>query len=150
MIAPSVPGSYGSSWMFRSATGLLFGIGEQADLPWSMAIRVPEPTPGTQIVFQNPSVCLGSNNNTNLYLAFAVTISNAQDVSSVTAFSGPSVVVPLQDTGGGVYSGAVIGSGGYSPGMVVPYYFVVQDRLGQSIRSADYSSGLIACGPFVR
>lgn len=149
MIAPSVPGSYASSWMFRNASGMLFGIGEQGNLPWRVAIRVQDltPTPGTTISFQNPSVCLGSNNQTNLYLAFAVSLSNVQDVSLVTAFSGQFIVVPLQDTGGGVYSGSVLGSGGYSPGTNVPYYFVVQDKSGQSIRSADYSSILDACGP---
>jgi hypothetical protein len=115
-----------------------------------LLINTFTPTSGTPIGFQNPSVCLGSSNNTNLYLAFAVSLSNAQDVRSVTAISGQSIVVPLQDTGGSVYSGAVIGSGGYSPGMVVPYYFAIQDRFGQSIRSDDYSSSLIACGPILR
>jgi hypothetical protein len=149
MIAPSVPGFYGSSWMLRNASGALFGIGDQANLPWSFDIHViePTPTPDQAVVFQNPSVCLGSSNYTNVYLSFSVTILNWQDITSVTANIGQSVSVPLQDTGGGTYSGAFIGSGGYSPDTTVSYHFIAQDGFGQDIPSPVYSMPLKACRP---
>lgn len=103
-------------------------------------------TPTTQsIVFQNPSLCLGSANLTNVYLAFSVTLSNPQEVSSVTAYSGTLTGVPMGQTSAGIYSGAIIGTGGYSPNATVSYYFIVKDNVEHMIRSSDYSTSLEAC-----
>jgi spore germination protein YaaH len=103
-------------------------------------------TPTTQsIVFQNPSLCLGSANLTNVYLVFSVTLSNPQDISSVTASSGILTEVPMSLTSAGIYSGATIGTGGYSPNDTVSYYFLAKDNVGHLIRSSDYSTSLEAC-----
>jgi len=44
MTAPSVAGSYRGYWMFKNASGALFGIGAQANKPWWVDIRVSGPT----------------------------------------------------------------------------------------------------------
>jgi hypothetical protein len=44
--APLAPGDYRGYWMLRSATGILFGLGNQADSPFWVDIRVvPESSP---------------------------------------------------------------------------------------------------------
>jgi hypothetical protein len=40
MTAPSTPGSYRGFWMFKNASGALFGIGSQGNKPWWVDIRV--------------------------------------------------------------------------------------------------------------
>jgi len=40
LTAPNSPGSYRGYWMFRNASGALFGIGSQANKPWWVDIRV--------------------------------------------------------------------------------------------------------------
>lgn len=49
MTAPSAPGQYRGYWMFKNASGQLFGIGPQANKPWWVDIRVSGTpvTPGT-------------------------------------------------------------------------------------------------------
>lgn len=44
MTAPSAAGSYRGFWMVKNADGALFGIGLQANRPWWVDIRVPDPT----------------------------------------------------------------------------------------------------------
>jgi hypothetical protein len=44
MTAPSTAGSYRGYWMFKNASGALFGIGAQANKPWWVDIRVSGPT----------------------------------------------------------------------------------------------------------
>jgi len=44
MTAPSAAGSYRGYWMFKNATGILFGIGTQANKPWFVDIKVSGPT----------------------------------------------------------------------------------------------------------
>jgi hypothetical protein len=44
MTAPSAAGSYRGFWMFKNASGALFGIGSQANKPWWVDIRVSGPT----------------------------------------------------------------------------------------------------------
>ncbi|HET6595484.1 MAG TPA: NBR1-Ig-like domain-containing protein [Anaerolineales bacterium] len=44
MTAPSAAGSYRGNWMFKNASGQLFGIGAQANRPWWVDIRVSGPT----------------------------------------------------------------------------------------------------------
>ncbi len=44
MTAPSAAGSYRGNWMFKNASGALFGIGSQANKPWWVDIRVSGPT----------------------------------------------------------------------------------------------------------
>ena len=58
MTAPSTAGSYRGNWMFKNASGALFGIGAQANRPWWVDIRVsggPTVTPG------GPTVTPGAN-----------------------------------------------------------------------------------------
>ena len=58
MTAPSNAGSYRGNWMFKNASGALFGIGAQANRPWWVDIRVsggPTVTPG------GPTVTPGAN-----------------------------------------------------------------------------------------
>ena len=50
MVAPTAAGSYRGYWMFKNASGALFGIGAQANKPWWVDIKVtggPTVTPGT-------------------------------------------------------------------------------------------------------
>jgi hypothetical protein len=44
MTAPSAAGSYRGFWMFKNASGALFGIGAQANRPWWVDIKVSGPT----------------------------------------------------------------------------------------------------------
>ena len=44
MTAPAAAGSYRGYWMFKNASGALFGIGSQANKPWWVDIRVSGPT----------------------------------------------------------------------------------------------------------
>ena len=44
MTAPSAAGSYRGYWMFKNASGALFGIGTQANKPWWVDIIVSGPT----------------------------------------------------------------------------------------------------------
>jgi hypothetical protein len=44
MTAPAAAGSYRGYWMFKNASGALFGIGTQANRPWWVDIRVSGPT----------------------------------------------------------------------------------------------------------
>jgi hypothetical protein len=44
MTAPSAAGSYRGYWMFKNASGALFGIGAQGNKPWWVDIRVSGPT----------------------------------------------------------------------------------------------------------
>jgi len=49
MTAPTASGSYRGYWMFKNASGALFGIGAQANKPWWVDIKVtggPTVTPG--------------------------------------------------------------------------------------------------------
>ena len=58
MTAPSTAGSYRGNWMFKNASGQLFGIGAQASRPWWVDIKVsggPTVTPG------GPTVTPGAN-----------------------------------------------------------------------------------------
>jgi hypothetical protein len=50
MVAPTSPGTYRGYWMFKNASGALFGIGAQANKPWWVEIKVtggPTVTPVT-------------------------------------------------------------------------------------------------------
>ncbi|MBK9923783.1 MAG: hypothetical protein IPP66_00700 [Anaerolineales bacterium] len=40
LTAPTAPGSYRGYWMFKNASGALFGIGAQANKPWWVDIKV--------------------------------------------------------------------------------------------------------------
>src|SRR6185369_12602467 len=44
MKAPATAGSYRGYWMFKNASGALFGIGTQANKPWWVDIKVSGPT----------------------------------------------------------------------------------------------------------
>lgn len=50
MVAPTAAGTYRGYWMFKNASGALFGIGAQANKPWWVEIKVtggPTATPHT-------------------------------------------------------------------------------------------------------
>jgi len=61
MTAPSAAGSYRGFWMFKNASGALFGIGTQANKPWWVDIRVSGPTvtPGGPTRTPTPTVTPG-------------------------------------------------------------------------------------------
>jgi hypothetical protein len=64
MTAPSTAGTYRGNWMFKNASGQLFGIGAQANRPWWVDIRVSGPTvtPGGPTVTPGgPTVTPGAN-----------------------------------------------------------------------------------------
>jgi hypothetical protein len=59
MTAPSTAGTYRGNWMFKNASGQLFGIGTQANRPWWVDIRVsggPTVTPGGPTVTPAPNM----------------------------------------------------------------------------------------------
>jgi hypothetical protein len=65
MTAPSTPGSYRGFWMFKNASGALFGIGPQANRQWWVDIRVtdasatsgiPSITPDGSTITSSPTV----------------------------------------------------------------------------------------------
>ncbi|MGB8981295.1 MAG: NBR1-Ig-like domain-containing protein, partial [Anaerolineales bacterium] len=57
MTAPAAAGSYRGYWMFKNASGALFGIGAQANKPWWVDIRVSGPTvtPGGPTLTPSPT-----------------------------------------------------------------------------------------------
>jgi len=59
MTAPSAAGSYRGFWMFKNASGALFGIGAQANKPWWVDIKVSgsavTPTGPTKTTTPNPT-----------------------------------------------------------------------------------------------
>ena len=61
MTAPSAAGSYRGYWMFKNASGQLFGIGAQANKPWWVDIKVSGPTvtPGGPTKTPSPTVTPG-------------------------------------------------------------------------------------------
>ena len=64
MTAPSAAGSYRGNWMFKNASGQLFGIGTQANRPWWVDIRVSGPTAtpgGATVTPGGPTVTPGAN-----------------------------------------------------------------------------------------
>ena len=54
MTAPAAPGRYRGYWMFKNASGALFGVGPQANEPWFVDIEVLGATPTPTIV---PAPC---------------------------------------------------------------------------------------------
>jgi hypothetical protein len=58
MVAPSAAGSYRGYWMFKNASGALFGLGAQGNKPWWVDIKVSGPTvtPGGPTVPPPPPV----------------------------------------------------------------------------------------------
>lgn len=61
LTAPSAAGSYRGFWMFKNASGALFGIGVQANKPWWVDIKVSGPTvtPGGPSATPSPTVTPG-------------------------------------------------------------------------------------------
>jgi hypothetical protein len=59
MTAPSTSGTFRGNWMFKNASGQLFGIGTQANRPWWVEIKVtggPTVTPGGPTVTPSPNM----------------------------------------------------------------------------------------------
>jgi hypothetical protein len=59
MTAPSTSGTFRGNWMFKNASGQIFGIGSQANRPWWVEIRVtggPTVTPGGPTVTPSPNM----------------------------------------------------------------------------------------------
>jgi hypothetical protein len=61
LTAPSAAGSYRGYWMFKNASGALFGIGTQANKPWWVDIKVTGPTvtPGGPSATPSPTATPG-------------------------------------------------------------------------------------------
>ena len=61
LTAPSAAGSYRGYWMFKNASGALFGLGSQGNKPWWVDIKVAGPTvtPGGPTVTPSPTVTPG-------------------------------------------------------------------------------------------
>jgi Ig-like domain-containing protein len=61
LMAPSAAGSYRGYWMFKNASGALFGIGAQGNQPWWVDIKVAGPTvtPGGPTATPSPTVTPG-------------------------------------------------------------------------------------------
>lgn len=57
MTAPSAAGSYRGYWMFKNASGALFGLGAQGNKPWWVDIKVSGPTvtPGGPTITPSPT-----------------------------------------------------------------------------------------------
>ena len=69
LTAPNAPGSYRGYWMFKNASGALFGIGPQANRPWWVDIRVSgsTDTPGPIVTqpFDSPTPSATPSGPTN-------------------------------------------------------------------------------------
>ncbi|MCI0555511.1 MAG: hypothetical protein L0287_31580 [Anaerolineae bacterium] len=70
LTAPSAAGSYRGFWMFKNASGALFGIGKDANRPWWVDIKVSGPTvtpggptntPTATVTPGGPTVTPGAN-----------------------------------------------------------------------------------------
>jgi len=94
LIAPNTAGSYRGYWMFKNASGALFGIGSLANKPWWVDIKVsgstsgptstPSPTP-TATSTQSPT----SNWNTyqNIKYGFNFKFPPGSIITSQTDFN---------------------------------------------------------------
>ncbi len=61
LTAPSAAGSYRGYWMFKNASGALFGLGAQGNKPWWVDVKVAGPTvtPGGPTATPSPTVTPG-------------------------------------------------------------------------------------------
>jgi hypothetical protein len=86
MTAPSAAGSYRGFWMFKNASGALFGIGAQANKPWWVDIKVSGPTvtPGGPSKTPTPTVTTGPSITPSPGIAYDF----AANVCAGTWFSG--------------------------------------------------------------
>jgi len=100
LTAPNSPGSYRGYWMFKNASGALFGIGSQANKPWWVDIRVSgtvtataTTTPATAT--PSPTGTQTNNSNWNTY----------QNIKYGFNFQFPpgSVVTSQTDTAGRIF-----------------------------------------------
>jgi hypothetical protein len=72
MTAPSTAGSYRGYWMFKNASGALFGIGAQANKPWWVDIKVSGSTgpTATPTATSNPTTGWNTYQNNNYGFTF--------------------------------------------------------------------------------
>lgn len=87
MTAPSAAGSYRGNWMFKNASGALFGIGAQANKPWWVDIKVSGPTVTPGGPSKTPTVTVTSGGPT-ITPAPGVVFDFATNACSGTWFSG--------------------------------------------------------------
>ena len=94
LTAPSAAGTYRGYWMFKNASGALFGIGAQANKPWWVDIKVSGPTvtPGGPTAAPSPTTTPGGPTATpvagNAY-DFAVNACNGTWVSGAGTLTCP-------------------------------------------------------------
>lgn len=72
LIAPNTAGTYRGNWMFKNASGALFGIGSQANKPWWVEIKVS----GTAAATNTPTVTTTPPTSTPTATATQVTTAN--------------------------------------------------------------------------
>ena len=72
MTAPWIDGSYRGYWMFRNASGQLFGIGQNANEPWFVDISVSGPTvtPSGPSPTPSPTIMASPTTPTGDWLTF--------------------------------------------------------------------------------
>jgi hypothetical protein len=86
MTAPNAAGTYRGFWMFKNASGALFGLGAQANKPWWVDIRVSGPTvtPSGPTKSPTPTVTTGPSITPSPGVAYDF----AANVCAGTWFSG--------------------------------------------------------------
>ena len=135
MIAPFNPGTYRGYWMFKKASGSLFGIGIQANNNWHVEIFVSD----TPTVFGNPTGYPACDGRSTLY--FSVMPSDPQGIRSVSVFYTEiksSFVEATMNPDGATYFGA-----GASITEPISYFFRAVDVLGNVTDSSTYTLSVI-------
>jgi len=103
MTAPTASGTYRGYWMFKNASGALFGIGAQANKPWWVDIKVtggPTVTPGAKTATATQSASTATLAPTATPLA-GTAYDFVANVCSASWFSGAgSAALPCPGTDG--------------------------------------------------
>ena len=93
LVAPSEAGSYRGYWMFKNASGVLFGVGAQGNKPWWIDIKVADPS------FTTYEAIMADNGKT-----FVMKVGDKLKINldysyvwSTTTISNPAVIVGAQD-----------------------------------------------------
>ena len=95
LTAPSTAGSYRGYWMFKNASGALFGIGAQANKPWWVDIKVSGSSSGTAVPTPTATATQTTTANWNTYQNTAYSFN--------FKFPPGSVVTSQTDTAGRIF-----------------------------------------------
>jgi hypothetical protein len=141
MTAPSVAGSYRGYWMVRNASGAFFGVGPQANQPWSVGIDVFDPAPrDVPTAFESPRARPACNGLSEIY--FSVRPVDPEKILSVVVFyrNGKTALsaAPM------IPDGSTYFATGVSITEPLDYFFRAVDGLG-NVKDSDTYQISIRC-----